>query len=202
MLARLAVVLVVVGFGADPMRSPVNAGRRPRRRRGTRSSRGSSGATTSAARRSTSSRCGRPTRSTPRRSTASWLGRRRWASTACASSCTTCVRAGPRRLPKAHGWVPGDRRAAQDRRMLVPFDGCWDPNPKLGKQPTPKPGLHNSGWVQSPGAADLLDTNDTRCWRRTSTRVVGRFKDDKRVEVWDIWNEPDNTTTTATARTS
>jgi GH35 family endo-1,4-beta-xylanase len=23
--------------------------------------------------------------------------------------------------------------------------------------------------------------------------VVGRFKDDRRVQVWDIWNEPDNT---------
>ncbi len=43
------------------------------------------------------------------------------------------------------------------RPMLVLFDSVWDPNPKLGKQPDPKPGVHNSGWVQGPGAAVLQD---------------------------------------------
>src|SRR5207344_2702414 len=37
--------------------------------------------------------------------------------------------------------------------LFVLFDSCWDPNPKLGKQHEPTPGVHNSGWVQSPGAA-------------------------------------------------
>src|SRR6266850_4463742 len=36
--------------------------------------------------------------------------------------------------------------------MLVLFDSCWDPNPALGKQRAPRPGVHNSGWMQSPGA--------------------------------------------------
>src|SRR5215467_1562876 len=31
--------------------------------------------------------------------------------------------------------------------LLVLFDSCWDPNPHLGKQPDPKPGVHNSGWL-------------------------------------------------------
>ena len=35
--------------------------------------------------------------------------------------------------------------------MLVLFDAVWDPNPAPGKQREPKKGLHNSGWVQSPG---------------------------------------------------
>src|SRR3954469_21927209 len=39
--------------------------------------------------------------------------------------------------------------------MFVPFDSCWDPFPKLGKQHDPVPHRHNSGWVQSPGADDL-----------------------------------------------
>ena len=39
------------------------------------------------------------------------------------------------------------------RIMFVLFDSVWDPNPKLGKQREPKQGLHNSGWVQSPGDA-------------------------------------------------
>jgi hypothetical protein len=37
--------------------------------------------------------------------------------------------------------------------MFVLFDSCWDPNPKLGPQHPPVPGVHNSGWVQSPGAS-------------------------------------------------
>ena len=35
--------------------------------------------------------------------------------------------------------------------VFVLFDAVWDPFPKSGKQRAPKPGLHNSGWVQSPG---------------------------------------------------
>jgi len=34
------------------------------------------------------------------------------------------------------------------RPVFVLFDSCWDPYPKLGP---PIPGVHNSGWVQSPG---------------------------------------------------
>jgi hypothetical protein len=41
--------------------------------------------------------------------------------------------------------------------FFVLFDSCWDPNPQLGKQHEPRPGVHNSGWVQSPGAKALED---------------------------------------------
>src|SRR5689334_7501770 len=41
--------------------------------------------------------------------------------------------------------------------MLVLFDSVWDPNPHVGKQRDPRPGVHNSGWVQSPGAKALAD---------------------------------------------
>ena len=41
--------------------------------------------------------------------------------------------------------------------ILVLFDSCWDPQPKLGKQRNLRPGVHNSGWVQSPGANALKD---------------------------------------------
>ena len=43
------------------------------------------------------------------------------------------------------------------RPMLVLFDSVWDPLPKLGKQHEPTPGVHNSGWVQGPGAQALQD---------------------------------------------
>ncbi len=45
------------------------------------------------------------------------------------------------------------------RPLFVLFDSCWDPNPKLGAQHPPIPGVHNSGWVQAPGAARLSDTS-------------------------------------------
>src|SRR5687767_2190334 len=41
--------------------------------------------------------------------------------------------------------------------MFVLFDSVWDPEPKLGKQREPQKGLHNSGWLQSPGKHDLLN---------------------------------------------
>ena len=47
------------------------------------------------------------------------------------------------------------------------FDSCWDPFPQLGKQRAPKPGVHNSGWVQSPGAAALRDPAQTERLRHT-----------------------------------
>jgi hypothetical protein len=69
----------------------------------------------------------------------------------------------------------------------------WDPRPHLGKQPAPKPHLHNSGWVQSPGAAVLIDPARHDALRDYVVGVVGHFADDARVDAWDIWNEPDNT---------
>jgi hypothetical protein len=76
--------------------------------------------------------------------------------------------------------------------MFVPFDSVWDPNPKLGKQREPQPGLHNSGWVQSPGAADLMNADRHGLLKEYVLGVIGHFKDDPRVQVWDLWNEPDN----------
>lgn len=76
--------------------------------------------------------------------------------------------------------------------MFVLFDSVWDPNPQLGRQRPPKQGLHNSGWVQSPGAKDLMDRDRHALLQDYVRGVVGRFKDDPRVQVWDLWNEPDN----------
>ncbi|NND69340.1 MAG: 1,4-beta-xylanase, partial [Halioglobus sp.] len=41
--------------------------------------------------------------------------------------------------------------------MLVLFDDVWDPQPQLGEQRAPRPRVHNSGWVQGPGAKILGD---------------------------------------------
>jgi len=79
------------------------------------------------------------------------------------------------------------------RPVLVLFDSCWDPNPKLGKQPAPRPGIHNSGWVQSPGAKALADPAQYPRLEAYVKGVIAAFANDDRVLAWDIWNEPDNT---------
>jgi hypothetical protein len=78
------------------------------------------------------------------------------------------------------------------RPMLVLFDSCWDPQPALGKQRDPQPGIHNSGWLQSPGAAALSDVSQYPRLEAYVKGVVARFKNDKRILAWDVWNEPDN----------
>ncbi len=79
------------------------------------------------------------------------------------------------------------------RPLLVLFDSCWESNPHLGPQHPPIPGVHNSGWVQSPGFARLVDPAVEPELRAYVTGVIGAFANDDRVLAWDLWNEPDNT---------
>jgi hypothetical protein len=76
--------------------------------------------------------------------------------------------------------------------LLVLFDSCWDPFPQLGRQRDPKPGVHNSGWLQSPGAKALQDPASYPRLEAYVKGVVGAFGKDARVLGWDVWNEPDN----------
>jgi len=76
------------------------------------------------------------------------------------------------------------------RPLLVLFDSCWDPSPHLGRQHAPTPGVHNSGWVQSPGAKALADPAQIPRLKAYVQGVVGAFAKDDRVLGWDIWNEP------------
>jgi len=85
--------------------------------------------------------------------------------------------------------------------LLVIFDSCWDPSPKLGAQHPPIPGIHNSGWVQSPSASALMDLKETPRLETYVKGVIGRFAKDERILGWDLWNEPDNEPSTAYPRT-
>ena len=78
------------------------------------------------------------------------------------------------------------------RPLLVLFDSCWETNPHLGPQHPPIPGIHNSGWVQSPGKQRLLDPATEPKLKAYVTGVVGAFANDNRILGWDVWNEPDN----------
>ncbi len=76
------------------------------------------------------------------------------------------------------------------RPMFVLFDSCWDPLPHLGPQHPPIPGVHNSGWVQSPGAVALADPKQYPRLKAYVQGVVGAFAKDDRILAWDVWNEP------------
>ena len=78
------------------------------------------------------------------------------------------------------------------KTIFVLFDDCWHDNPKMGKQPDPEPGVHNSGWVKGPGTRVVKDTTQ---WGRLENYVkdiIGTFGNDERVVIWDIYNEPAN----------
>jgi hypothetical protein len=76
--------------------------------------------------------------------------------------------------------------------MFVLLDSVWDPFPHLGKQHAPRPGLHNSGWVQSPGLVILRSPDRHDELKGYVTGVIGRFRADRRVHAWDLFNEPEN----------
>lgn len=78
------------------------------------------------------------------------------------------------------------------KTTFVLFDDCWNPDPKLGKQPDPIPGVHNSGWMQSPGVEAVTTP---KSWERLGAYVhgiVGHFGTDERILMWDLYNEPGN----------
>ena len=77
--------------------------------------------------------------------------------------------------------------------IFVLFDSCWDPFPEPLRQRPAQPGVHNSRWVQSPGARALMDPALRKRSLEYVRGIMGVFGDDKRILAWDLWNEPDNT---------
>jgi hypothetical protein len=76
--------------------------------------------------------------------------------------------------------------------LFTIFDDCWNPDPFPGKQPQPRPGIHNSGWVRSPGIT--VHDNPLR-WSILEAYVkdiLSTFANDKRILMWDLYNEPGN----------
>ncbi len=76
--------------------------------------------------------------------------------------------------------------------LFVLLDDVWHPVPKLGTQPEPQPHLHNSGWVQAPGAEILGDSSRHDELKGYIKGVISKFGSDPRVICWDLYNEPDN----------
>ncbi len=83
------------------------------------------------------------------------------------------------------------------RVLFTLFDDCHRPDPALGVQPLPVPGVHNSGWKHSPGQKLTLAFHDgtvTDAERSRLKRYVQgllkHFDGDERVLMWDLYNEP------------
>ena len=82
------------------------------------------------------------------------------------------------------------------RPILVLFDDCHRPYPKLGKQPKPVRGVHNSGWKQSPGMALVHEIYENKehdeipRLQKFVEEILHDFSDDERILMWDIYNEP------------
>jgi len=76
--------------------------------------------------------------------------------------------------------------------IFVIFDDVWDASPKIGKQPDPTPGTHNSGWVQDPGYPQSVDMADSTELESYVKDILTTFGDDDRVLLWDLYNEPGN----------
>ena len=83
------------------------------------------------------------------------------------------------------------------RPFFVFFDDCHCPVAELGPQPLPVPGYHNSGWVTCPVRALALrfargeaTDDDAARLRGYVQRTMERFRDDDRVLMWELYNEP------------
>jgi Glycosyl hydrolases family 2, TIM barrel domain len=76
--------------------------------------------------------------------------------------------------------------------LFTIFDDCWNPDAAIGRQPDPKPGIHNSGWVRSPGKQIHDDSTQWKYLEEYVRDILGTFKNDKRIFLWDLYNEPGN----------
>ncbi len=72
------------------------------------------------------------------------------------------------------------------------FDDCWNRDFRLGRQPEPRPGVHNSVWVQSPGSGAVTDPSKWGRLEEYIRDIVGSFRSDERILMWDLYNEPGN----------
>jgi hypothetical protein len=78
--------------------------------------------------------------------------------------------------------------------MLCLFDDCEFSGapPQWGPQPTPRPGVHNSCAIGSPGRHLVAKSEEWPFLRAYVYDLLNRFGSDPRVVVWDLYNEPGN----------
>ena len=79
------------------------------------------------------------------------------------------------------------------KTMFVFFDAVWNPNPVAGPQPEPKKHLHNANWMQCPDKDMLWNPKRHIELKPYVQDILQRFKNDRRILLWDLYNEPQNT---------
>lgn len=82
----------------------------------------------------------------------------------------------------------------QIRVMPILFDDCnfADRVAVPGAQPAPIPGVHNSQWVSSPPLAMVTNRDAWPDLERYTQDLVRSFRRDRRIVIWDLYNEPGN----------
>lgn len=78
------------------------------------------------------------------------------------------------------------------KTIFVFFDDCWNDEYAAGKQPEPKTGIHNSGWVRDPGTMIYTHPDTMKVLENYVKDVMETLKHDTRVLAWDLYNEPGN----------
>ena len=76
--------------------------------------------------------------------------------------------------------------------LFVLFYDCWHQDPKIGTQPEPILGVHNSGWAASPGRKRVLGDQYYPELQEYVQDVISTYAKDKRIIGWDLYNEPGN----------
>lgn len=78
------------------------------------------------------------------------------------------------------------------KTILVFFDDCWNDKYSPGKQPEPKIGVHNSGWLRNPGTDIRANADSLKMLEAYVKDIIAGHKDDARILMWDLYNEPGN----------
>ncbi len=78
------------------------------------------------------------------------------------------------------------------KTIFVFFDDCWNESYHAGTQPLPRPGIHNSGWLRDPGKLFYEDSSLVHVLEAYVKDILTTFKNDDRIELWDLYNEPGN----------
>ncbi len=81
------------------------------------------------------------------------------------------------------------------RVMPIFFDDCvfgTVMNPQIGKQPEPLAGWYAWAWSPSPGHTMVVDSTHHPQLKTYVTDLLTTFRDDPRIFIWDLYNEPTN----------
>ena len=75
------------------------------------------------------------------------------------------------------------------------FDDCSfgiKSDPAVGRQPEPVKGWYAWAWSPSPGHSMVVDTATHPLLEKYVKAVINRYKNDQRILMWDLYNEPTN----------